>query len=247
MWDLKVEITENEVSEEYKEIIDYSNHRNESSSYEESFINYVKDKVIDENKDKTIRESGFKTFSELQKVLEECTNKGYSPECLQQLKLVEIFKNVQNNNSSDTLESKVRDGVEEQLNIIEKLGEVKLKEIFNAVYQHKDKISINPNYVDIGVSLISYKLLLNAYNKYVDSKPLANIPAEHLKTIKTTRAFSRYFFACLVAPALVLSFRSTIVKGPLFSINANLDEKNNDNNSTNMSYGLLFLFKKVNK
>jgi hypothetical protein len=78
---------------------------------------------------------------------------------------------------------------------------------------------------------------------------LPNVNAEELKILKSSRTFSRYWFACLVAPALVFSFHQIRPRSGLFEVKQSSLEQNivNENNSTKSSnFGLFFLLKKVN-
>ena len=248
---LKNEISKNDVSDEIKEVKDFfNNEKNNVSSFDEAFPNYAKDKVLvnEDVKDENV----FEVVKEVSKVLEDCVSKGYAKDCLEKLKLSGIVAKVLSKDSSDSLKKRVGDEIVNEVTILEKIGNITLSDIYNKTIELKDKSNININfkYMEMGLSMVSYGLLLKSYDKYVNKCPLpTNVTAEELRTIKSIRAFSRFWFAGLVAPALVFAFHQIRPRSSVIEINQSLPEKNSeiDSNTTKMSnFGWFFLFKKVN-
>lgn len=127
-----------------------------------------------------------------------------------------------------------------ELSILEKIGNITLFDIYTKSKELKDKlnIEIKPNYMEMGLSLVSYGLLIKSYNKFVANRPLPkNVSAEELKTIKSVRSFSRFLFYGLVAPALVFSFHQIRTRSGLFEVKQSIPEQNSetDINSTKLS------------
>lgn len=190
--DLKSDISIKNVSDEIKEVTDYlNNSNNNTSSFDQAFPNYAKDKgLVDEE---VKNQSVFEVVKEVKKILEECASNGYPEECIEKLKVSNIIDKVLSKDSSDSLEKKVGDEIVNELTTLEKIGNITLSEIYNKSMEFKDKFNIKPNYVEMGLSLISYGLLLKSYNKYIDKRPLpTNVTLEELRTIKNTRAISRF-------------------------------------------------------
>lgn len=193
---LKNEISEDEVSDEFKKVSDYFNNSdNTVSSYKEAFPNYVKDKLIPA-KEVAKEDSVFDVVKEVSKFFEDCVSKeGKSQSCIEQLKLSNILEKVKNNtDKTDDLKQKVGNEIMKDLSILVNLGNITLNDVYIKSKELKDKfnITINPNYAEIGLSLVSYGLLLKSYNKYVAARPLPNVSAEELKVLKRTRTFSKY-------------------------------------------------------
>ena len=212
---LKNEISNNkvpagEVYDELKKVSDYINsNENTISSFEEAFPNYVKEKIInsapsgaseagDNSSSPVSEDSVFDIVKEISKFFDNCKSKGVSTQnCFEQLKLSSIIEKVKSNSDSETddLKQKVGDQIMQDLSILEKIGQITLSEVYNKAKEVKDKynITISPNYTEIGLSLVSYGLLMKAYNKHVYSKPLPKgVAAEELRILTTTKSFSRY-------------------------------------------------------
>jgi hypothetical protein len=194
---LKNEISNNEVSAEFKKVSDYLNDSSDNtvSSFKEVFPNYVKDKLIAEKEDSKV-DSVFDVVKEISKFFEDCLSKGGSSHsCIEQLKLSNIVEKVKSNSDkSEELKQIVGNEIMKDLSILEQVGNITLSDVYNKSKELKDKfnITINPNYAEIGLSLVSYGLLIKSYNKYVASHALPNVNAEELKILKSSRTFSRY-------------------------------------------------------
>ena len=238
-----------ELSKEHHSVSDYLNQNNvELSSFEEAIPNYaLKTDLVDDV-------SVFEVVKQVQKILDDCVASGYNKDCFKQIKLSGIVEKVLSNGSSDTLKKKVGDVIlAEYDKIIEKIGQTTLLEVYNKFKDINEKLvtTINPNYKEIGYSLIGYGILIRTFNKIVLDRPIPkSVIGEELKIIQSTRTFSKFLFAGLIAPLMLFSFHHIREKNSLFNINVNVNLPNvnieNDNNSTKESnLGLFFLLKQL--
>jgi hypothetical protein len=116
-----------------------------------------------------------------------------------------------------------------------------VREVTEKVMNYKDKININPNYLEIGVSVISYGLLIKSFNKLVYDKykiPRGNI--EEIKVARQVKNISRLYFAAVSAPFMLVMFNLIRARQPLVEVSVNMNDKENNNKSLMF---LLFLRK----
>lgn len=196
----KNEISNKEVSDEFNKVSDYfkpiSDNDNNYSSFQEAFPNYVKNQSK-ASEVKAEEENVFYVVKEVANFFEECKSKGVKLEsCIDQLKLSNIVEKVKpSSDKSDDLKQKVGTEIMKDLSILDEVGNITLSDLYTKSKELKEKfnITINPNYAEIGLSLVSYGLLMKSYSKYIDTRPLPkNLSAEDLKVIRSSRAFSRY-------------------------------------------------------
>ena len=226
------------------------------SSYEESFP-----KLISVN-EKLTKEETKPIFDITKQVIDEvnkCIQNGsFNDNCINKFKLSEIIKKAALN-STETSDSQTNEVISEVVKtelensgVLQKIGDITLRDIYEKYKEIDEKFSlrIHPDYKDIGLSMLSYGILLNRYNKYVHNRPLPhNLSPEDLKILKTTRTFSRYWFAGLVAPLLIFSFHKirSSNSSELLKVDININKDTNVNKSTELNSGLLLLISKIVK
>lgn len=235
-------IRENEITQEVDIVKDYlSNNNNNSSSFDEAFPNYIREsglnkEIIDENvKDDSISVM----LNELNKILKKCKEAGLDQKCLEQINISGITEKVlSNNNNTGDIKNKVESLVIEQLNNI---GNITIKELYEKTLKLKDKIDwqSSVNYFEVGSNLVSYGLLLKAFNKYVYNKPLPpGLSAQDMVVLRQVRSIGRVWFAGLFAPMLLFGFHTLRTKSSLFDIKININNKEN-------SFMFLIFFKNL--
>lgn len=136
----------------------------------------------------------FKILNSISTELKKCSG---NSDCLKNLKLTELIQKVISMNSENKTEEigKIVQNELESQGILKKIGDITLNDIYQK-YKNLDEkllIHINPNYKEIGFSMVSYGLLINRYNKYVHNRPIpTNLTSEDLRVVKTTRTIARY-------------------------------------------------------
>lgn len=198
--DLQTKFSESDVSEEYEKIKNYFNSTSEVSSFDEAFPNYAKNSNLLESSESESK-SVFYITGEISKAVKNCISSGtINGDCVEKINLSSIIRKVMSNESSDSQQISeevgkvVRDTLQNK-NIYDRIGDTTLREIYDHYTKINEKISlnINPNYKEIGFSLVGYGLLVRTYNKLVYNRPLpTGLSVEELNVIKTTRSFSRY-------------------------------------------------------
>lgn len=230
-----------DLSQEMDSVNDYLNCNNHlSSSFEEAFPNYVRDiglnkELVDDN----VKENSVSNVLKiLNDVLKKCKEAGIEKICLEQIKISEIVKNV-SSNESFSITKEVEKLVIDQLNNI---GSITLKEMYDKVIIFKDKYELNVNYLELGYNLVSYGILLRAYNKLIYNRKIpTGLSTQDLVVIRQVRSIGRVWFAGLVAPLMLFSFHALRKRNSLLDINIVINNNENNNNYT----FLLLLFKNI--
>lgn len=191
-----LEITNEEISQEYKNVNDYlNNNTNSISSFGEAFPNYVKKNALSVEDNRGV----FTVVKELSKIIKECESSGIDENCLEKIKLSGIVKeSLLNTTNSDDYDIKKEVGNVFSYKIREifnNIGETTLEEVYNKAKELKSKydININPNHSELAFNLVSYGLLIRAYNKFIDKYPIPKgLSREELKVLQKVRSFSRF-------------------------------------------------------
>lgn len=168
------------------------------SSYDEAFP-----KLASENKG--LSEVETKSIFDITKYIineiNNCISSGSIKEdCVNKLKLSELINKsmlksdeITDKNSTELISEVVRTELENS-GVLQRIGDITLRDIYEKYKILDDKISlrINSNYKEIGLNMVSYGILLNRYNKYVHNRPFpTNLTPEDLRLLKTTRTISR--------------------------------------------------------
>ena len=154
-------------------------------------------------------------------------------------------------NETEVISDLVKNELENS-GVLQKIGDITLRDIYEMCKKTDDNLClrIHPNYKEIGLSLISYGILLNNYNKYVHNRPIpTNLSVEDIRVIKTTKSISRYWFAGLVAPLLIFSFHKirSSNSNKLMKVDININKETDVNKSTELNSGLFLLLSKIVK
>lgn len=260
-------VCEKDVNDEFNSVKDYLNStHNNISSIEEAFPNYMKQKEGEamlrrkiEGEDAPQKKiegedilndeiSVFKIVKELKEVIEKCKSSGNAEECLNQLKLSKVVGNVLTNNSSEDLNSKVKGAYFEE--ILNTVGNMTLLELYEKVKQIDSKLELKIalNYKEVGLSLVSYGLLMKGFNKYVYNRPIPKqFQGEDLKTILRAKHVGRIFFGTILAPFMIFSFHQVRSRYPLFNVNVTKNIESDNNLGKSSIFGFFAFIKGVNK
>lgn len=240
-------VCEKDVNDEFNSVKDYLNiTHNNISSFEEAFPNYMKKIEGEDMKNDEI--SVFKIVKELKEVIEKCKSSGNAEECLNQLKLSKVVGNVLTNNSSEDINSKVKGAYFEE--ILNTVGNMTLLELYEKVKQIDSKLELKIalNYKEVGLSLVSYGLLMKGFNKYVYNRPIPKqFQGEDLKTILRAKHAGRIFFGTIMAPFMIFSFHQLRSRYPLFNVNVTKNIESDNNLGKSSIFGFFAFIKGVNK
>jgi succinylglutamate desuccinylase len=124
-------------------------------------------------------------------ILEKCKETGIEKNCLEKIKISKITEKVLNNNTvtPQDIKSLVNSLVIDQLN---KIGNMSVYEVLDKVKIFKDKFELDVNKLEVGYNLVSYGLLLRAFNKFVYNRPIPpGLSAPDLVVLRMVRSLGR--------------------------------------------------------
>lgn len=259
----KLEATNSDV-EEVESLLDrYRDHTSISSDYAEAFPKLVSNlsedvnsKSADEEQEKNII---FKIVKSIHDKLEQCSKSGNIDEnCVKNANLSEIINKVISESKINPQESEsdpkidkigeVVSGTLEKEGWIKKIGDITLNDIYQKSKNLDSllQLKLTPNYINYALNLVSYGILLRSYNKFVHNRPIpSNLSVEEYRLIKTTRTVTRFWFAGLVAPILLVSLNKFRERSELLKIEIKpVNDNDNDNQNTSLNNSLFLLFLK---
>lgn len=249
-----------EFSKEHQSVSDFFNQSNiEVYSFDEVYPNYAqKTELVAGPEDVSV----FEVVKQVKKILDDSAAgaaTGYNKDCLKELKLSGIVDKVLPNDSYDSLKKKVGDVIlAEYETILDKIGalaeperepQTTLLEVYNKFKDINEKLvtTIGLNYRELGNNLISYGILIITFNQLVLYRPIPkSVVGEELKIIQSTRTFSKFWFAGLIAPLMLFSLHQ--IRENLSFLNVNLPNVNIENydySTKEINLGLFFLLKQV--
>lgn len=161
-------------------------HSLECSTFEEAFPDYYKknqkelfilsDSISEPQLETENNISKFSIIKQFFNLLNKCKDSNLDLDCLQQLNLTEIIRNVQ---SKVKDEDQIQPTIEQELNtfidfLLDKIANPNLKDtiIEGTELYNKIMLEIDPQYLKIGSVLLSYNLLVRAFKRYVLSRPI---------------------------------------------------------------------------
>ena len=241
-------VSEKDVKDEFNSVMGYlDSTESQISSTEEAFPDYMKkieekDMTKVEGEDLLNDKSVFNIVKELKEVLEKCKSSDNSDECIKQLILTKVINNVLTNNTPEDINSKVKGAYFEE--ILKTVGNITLLELYEKIKEIDSKLDLKLiwNYKELGLSLVSYGLIMRSFNKYVYKRPIPKIlQGEDLKTILRARYVGRIIFGTIMAPFVIISMNGLKGLNLLSDVNVNLTKNNETDNNLNKSSTIVFL------
>jgi len=167
--------------------------------------------------------------------LENCKKAGIEKDCLRQIQVSEIVQKgltVIKNNPAN-LDKDIGDLVKKEvLSVIDVVGNITLRDLYDKYKTLNATLDIK--YINIGWQLLSYGVLLRAYNKHIHSRPYdKHLTSEELVLARQIRHFTRFWVAGLIIPVLLVGVKGFIKNTNYITININteniLDLRTNNN------------------